>query len=82
MLEDTVECAWGQVVARLAGDGDPLCFGWMLELAMAPANPDKKPAIDIEWPQHLSHLHVTEPGIVVRFSLIPARESAAGRQEG
>ena len=57
LLEDTVQSARCQVVARLAGNRDSAGLGGMRELAMASANGDDLPAIGVQLAEDFADLH-------------------------
>ena len=57
MFQNALECAWGNVEARLTGDGHQTGLPRVLELAMAAGRPDLPPSIFLDQPDHLSDLH-------------------------
>ena len=58
LLQNTVQGPYRQIIARFARNRNPSCFGRLLELRVAPAGRDEKPAIGMKHPKYLVNLHV------------------------
>lgn len=57
LLQDAVQRAGRQVIARLAGNGDTARLVRMLKLPMAPPSCNQHPAIGLEHSEDFAHLH-------------------------
>jgi hypothetical protein len=64
LLEDTIQGAWGEIIARFPGDGNASLLGVMLELTVAALRRGETPTVVVQHSQYLADLHrgsVSEP---------------------
>jgi hypothetical protein len=52
LLEDTILCAWRDVIAGLPGHGNPTRLLWMLKLPVAPSRGNQVPTISLKSVQY------------------------------